>query len=1156
MTERRQHITIPFVGSMDNEQSSYSAQPPDLQLVENFSYTKKNSLKTRSGFQYGTAYPDNIIRLANYNGTLIGFDEYGAVWQMASNGTWKTINELGRDLTTSWPFTENTLIQRLPTYTNQSEHLWGSMQGESVDQDMCITPEGDYAYSWDYDLPDSAKWVRVTPMGATTGYYVLLTYWDTDDDEYVVKVYNAQTKALVADVSLTNNSFTTAQANFRNTQPGYCVCPRPPSGGWHFVWKDGNDELIWTRVSFLGSVTSSAFSSEIMDGYAMSCCEVNTSGTDYLYLLHKDLTGDKSPVGWWLTKGNLGTFAYTEHSLGTTTDDGDYDVTSMVQVAEGSDYAFYIRQYTANIVYDEDYPENGHDYDTITAFSWGYVSGDGASVRGVVYGMHPISNIWEADGYYYGWAADYLTRTAYLLQYQIDIGVVQHAPIPVTTARYLQTIGTGSPKLQTVTQYGDDIYTTCKYFMRPLSGDDPENPDENAVPAISLLKASPNDKHSYCTAVVDDVMYIAGGNLMQWNGKELTEVNWTKQPIMWVDAVEDADTVLTTGTYSYVMCYETIDKKGNIHRSPISPPISYEVKYTLDDWTTINDPSADALFTLSPETVNAINNEYTIQWECTQTGTAGTNGTWKYSINGVEIATGLSMQTQYDEYEFLDADGNSTGISITWAEQAYQTGDIWQVTTSVKTGLNISGLPVRLSYRDKWGQCAWYRTTANGQIYYRMYPYDKANDVTMIKGTSGWSIDPNYGANAAMQFLDVVSDENIIYNEVLYAPPDGSGQIDNHPVWGGCKHLVYHADRLFTVSAEFPTKILYSKPYIRGEAMQFTLGQEIEIPSEVTALASHDEVLLAFTNDKVFQIYGRGPDATGDPRSGVFEVNELLGGLGCMTQRSVIQSPVGTLYQSRGGITLITPSFQILHLGKSVETHWPKDTEILDSCLLAHTEEAIWSQATTNNAFLVLNYGFLLSGQPEARMSLWTAPDDLIPKNMCYIPNIDVTIAGGALEANGFVWQDTGQEYTLQWQVDDKYIDTFANGETWEIEGVVDTGYINFGTDAEKRCRRVGITMSPSPKQIVVLTFNNSIYRSSPDQQTYSGTATYPGDDTDTNYAYDVQIMHYLKFRKGRAWRLILYVQPGDVFVKPIELISTTWEISGTVDGMKKGKLL
>jgi len=1154
--ERRQHVTIPFVGSMNNDASVYSADPPDLQHVENISYTKKNTLSTRSGFRYGADLPDDVIRLVNYNSNLLAFDQYGALYKN-NYSNWDILNVYEKDITNPWPYAPSTLIQRLPTYTSQSQHLYGNMETtEILDQDMCLTPsDGLVVGSWDLDVPEDAKWVRVTPMGATTGYNVLLTYWDTDNDQYVFQVYNGQTKALVQTVSLSGNStYSADQISFRNTQPGYAVCPRPPSGGWHVIWKDDSDELIWTRVSMLGSGTSSAFSSNSMDGYGMSICEVITSGTDYLYCLHKDLQGSKSPAGWWLTKGNLGDFSYTEHSLGATTTDGDYEVTSICQVAEGSDYGFYIRQYTDNVAYDSDYPENGHDQETVVAFSWGYVSNAGASVRGVVYGMHPISDIWEADGYYYGWAGDYLTRTAYLLQYPIDVSVSQHQAVPITTARYYQTIAQGNQKLQTVTIYDDDVYTSCNYFMRPLSGSDLENPDENAIFGLSQLKASPNDKHSYCTAIVDDVMYIAGGNLMQYNGQELTEVGWVKQPVMWVEAELDADTALTAGKYSYVLCYEVIDKKGNIHRSPVSSPVSYDVKYTLDTWSAVNDPSEDADFTLTPTTLNAIDREYTIRWKCTSTGTPGTDGTWSYSINGVEIAEGLSLETEYDGYTFLDADGNSTGISITWDESAVAEDDEWQVTTSVKTQLEVYGVPPRMSSRENLGQLAWYRTTVNGQIYYRMYPYDKANDVTMEHGTSGWAIDTNYN-QAAMSFIDEVDDASIIYNETLYAPPDGTGQIESAPVWGGCKHLVHHADRLFTVSAEFPNKLLYSKPYISGEIMQFAPGQEIQIPDDVTGLASHDEVLLAFTRDRVYQIYGRGPDATGDIRSGVFEINELIGGLGCTTQRSIVQTPVGTMYQSPSGISLISTGFQTIHMGKSVETTWPKDVEILDSCLIAHTEEVVWTREATDNAFLVLNYGHLLDGQPQARFSTWTCPSDLKPSNVCYVPNCN-RLSLGANTANGFVWQDTAEEYTLQWQVDDLYIDTFSSGDTWEIEAVVDTGYINFGNDAEKRCRRVGITMSPQPQQVVVLAFNNSVYRTSPDQQTYSYNPSYPGDDTETNYAYDVQIMHYLQFRRGRAWRLILYVQPGPVFVRPIELVSMTWEVGSTLPGMKKGSLL
>ena len=155
-------------------------------------------------------------------------------------------------------------------------------------------------------------------------------------------------------------------------------------------------------------------------------------------------------------------------------------------------------------------------------------------------------------------------------------------------------------------------------------------------------------------------------------------------------------------------------------------------------------------------------------------------------------------------------------------------------------------------------------------------------------------------------------------NEVIYTD---SGELDNDPVIGGCSTIAVHKERLWVAGGDDPEVVWYSKERVDGRSAEFSGYQQIRVPgAEVTALASLDDALIVFCRHATYAVYGDGPNATGDPASGIFTVVPRSTSIGCNCASSVATFPGGILFRSEAGLAIMDRAGAISYVGATADS--------------------------------------------------------------------------------------------------------------------------------------------------------------------------------------------------------------------------------------------
>ncbi len=244
---------------------------------------------------------------------------------------------------------------------------------------------------------------------------------------------------------------------------------------------------------------------------------------------------------------------------------------------------------------------------------------------------------------------------------------------------------------------------------------------------------------------------------------------------------------------------------------------------------------------------------------------------------------------------------------------------------------------------QKFINCAIYRTTVGGTIFYRLDEQTTAFPV----------VDPN--TTADLTFTDPETDATLTNNEILYTE---GGVLDNVAP-PPSKFIVAHGDQLVGINDEDPRVVWYSKPFNpgRGIAWNETLIERLDDGAECTALASQDGRLIVFKSDRVFLINGRGPNALGVSNQAV---QKLSVEIGCTEPRSVVVAPPGIFFRSARGIELLPRGgIAVQYIGNPVRATLEALPEVLDTLHLPDKSQVLFSVANaaeTVGAVLVYDY--------------------------------------------------------------------------------------------------------------------------------------------------------------------------------------------------------
>jgi hypothetical protein len=176
---------------------------------------------------------------------------------------------------------------------------------------------------------------------------------------------------------------------------------------------------------------------------------------------------------------------------------------------------------------------------------------------------------------------------------------------------------------------------------------------------------------------------------------------------------------------------------------------------------------------------------------------------------------------------------------------------------------------------------------------------------------------PNNPALQTITYTDAAADSTIEGQPFLYAPADGSGEVENSTP-PSMNSLVVTKNRAFGLSAENPYQLWYSKPLVPGREVQWSDVFTIQVEwagGPCVALGYVDQYALIFKRDRIYFLPGDGPDATG--LNGSFSALQTISvSGGCSNPQSIVSTADGCWFLSPLGLAFIakgslTPNYQI-----------------------------------------------------------------------------------------------------------------------------------------------------------------------------------------------------------------------------------------------------
>lgn len=291
---------------------------------------------------------------------------------------------------------------------------------------------------------------------------------------------------------------------------------------------------------------------------------------------------------------------------------------------------------------------------------------------------------------------------------------------------------------------------------------------------------------------------------------------------------------------------------------------------------------------------------------------------------GVGIAAGTYSFVAV--YEYIDANG-----------QRIQSAP--SSPASITLGGAVLSLNVYVpSYIGRKGQfvaIVLYMTTNGGSTYYRQ---------SQIYSTTG-------GGIQQFTVTSVVGNDN----EVLYTT---GGVLANDPA-PPSKYVCSHQERLYSVDADYPNQISYTKKSGINKTAEWSdffkiylSASDIKRINQLTGLASLNEKLIIFRRSSIYYILGDGPNDLGEQNN--FTEPELISSdIGCIENQSIIASPRGIFFKSAKGIYVLDPSLNASYVGAPVEEY---NSEEVISSVLIENKNIVYFQTPSR----VMIYDYLL----------------------------------------------------------------------------------------------------------------------------------------------------------------------------------------------------
>lgn len=274
------------------------------------------------------------------------------------------------------------------------------------------------------------------------------------------------------------------------------------------------------------------------------------------------------------------------------------------------------------------------------------------------------------------------------------------------------------------------------------------------------------------------------------------------------------------------------------------------------------------------------------------------------SIPGPSLTDPTPIYNICAVYEWTDAQGNYHRSAPSYLMQA--------TITAAGQGISVKVPTLALTRRQAPLadiQVTIYRTLPN-----QAGPY-------YLEGTV--SNAPAFAGTPAVFYQCRKADTDLSGQLELYAPPDGSGELENDPP-PPFICMAATKTRVFGIPQEDQTAIWFTKPLTPGRPAEWSVAQVVRIESaggNATALGALDDRLAIFKTSRVYVLPGDGPDASG--QGGTFSFPKLLStASGCTNPASIVMLNDGLFYQSQRGVELLSRGEQVnLEIGFPVAAY-------------------------------------------------------------------------------------------------------------------------------------------------------------------------------------------------------------------------------------------
>lgn len=467
--------------------------------------------------------------------------------------------------------------------------------------------------------------------------------------------------------------------------------------------------------------------------------------------------------------------------------------------------------------------------------------------------------------------------------------------------------------------------STNKYYWCNCSA----TPDGASSPVLTEFELSNTGRRQ--TAQLGNLVYIAGGSPLVFDGLMLTESGFQERPrIISLTASNSTGTLLGGATYKYRAHWEWIDADGNLH---LSPPSAIE-EVTLGG----TDDTVTAVVT-SPHSLrrNSIQGSTVA---CVLSRTLGTVSNTAATITGTAVidppatsVVGLDLEI------YVDDAGASTMLTTTFSGAA-TTGaqivsEINAITTGRVTATLVGGGLVLTLDDDGEGN---FLTVAGA-------PGDAANYLGLtnqvtVEGTTTYTVGENFQRSAVEYTTtsaavaayvtivdtrndqsDPIVDTDLIRQQVLYSQGVASGAHHAPPpaeyVWAG-------RERVLVAGQPKKSRWSVSKTLVPAEPAEFAfegfLGYSNTVTGDIEACAVLGDALIFWTRHQIWQVTGSGPNRAGQGEFFAPQCISKAGGLVADGWRSLVETDEGIWFQRASDqLCILTKSGMVEWRGMEVQ---------------------------------------------------------------------------------------------------------------------------------------------------------------------------------------------------------------------------------------------